>query len=36
MEWRSFKDKVYIQHAGNGREYQVGRYKVDGEMHIYD
>ena len=30
MEWRAKEDNVYIQHAGNGREKQIGNWKVDG------
>uniref|UniRef100_A0A183BU48 DNA-directed DNA polymerase n=1 Tax=Globodera pallida TaxID=36090 RepID=A0A183BU48_GLOPA len=30
LEWRSKRDNVDIKHAGNGREEQVGKYKLDG------
>jgi len=30
MEWRAKEDNVHIQHAGNGREKQIGNWKVDG------
>uniref|UniRef100_A0A914HLY0 Glutathione S-transferase n=1 Tax=Globodera rostochiensis TaxID=31243 RepID=A0A914HLY0_GLORO len=29
LEWRSKKDNVDIKHAGNGREEQVGKYKLN-------
>lgn len=30
MEWREKTDKVHIQHAGNGREKHIYKWKVDG------
>ena len=30
MEWLSHKRRVKIQHAGNGREYKIENFKVDG------
>ena len=31
-----YKEKIFIQHAGNAREYQIGPYKVDGIINFSD
>jgi hypothetical protein len=30
MEWTAAQENIHIQHAGNGREFKIGQFKVDG------